>query len=67
MSSPIALPSPRDAGEQAGADRAAGRPGEDAPGAGARRLRGGRDAAGGLHHQRRGQAAAAAASPSRPR
>ena len=45
------------AGEQAGADRAAGRAGEDAPGAGARRLGGRGDAAGGPHHERLGQPA----------
>ena len=56
------------AGQQRGADRAAGRAGEDAPGAGPRRL-------GGARRRRRrtasqpvsGSPAAAAASPSRPR
>ena len=36
MSMPSALPSPDSVRQQAGADRAAGRPGEDAPGPGAR-------------------------------
>ena len=52
MSKPSALPSPRGAGEQAGADGAAGRPGEHAPGARPGRLLGAGDAAGGLHHER---------------
>ncbi len=56
MSKPSALPSPLSAGEQAGADRAAGGAGEHAPGAGPARLLGARDAARGLHHQRSRQA-----------
>ena len=49
MSKPIASPSPLIAGEQPGADGAAGRAGEDAPGAGPGRLGRRGDAARGLH------------------
>ena len=63
MSKPRASPSPLTPGQQAGADRAAGRAGEDAPGARPRRLLGRGDAAGGAHHQRLRQAR----PPRRPR
>ena len=58
MSSPTALPSPESAGQQAGADRAAGRARRGRSRRPARAAsRGGGDAAGGLHHQRLGQPA----------
>ena len=68
MSKPRALPSPLSAGEQAGPDGAAGRTGEDAPGAGPGRLR-----APGRRRRRTASPAARAgrppraAAPSRPR
>ena len=59
MSKPSALPSPREPRQQPGADGAAGRAREHAPGAGARRLGRRGDAARGHHHRRLRQPALA--------